>query len=247
MGLTIHYEFESKTEPGEQMRAMHAYALQMKEEGLLSSVSDLKYRDFTSPDERPAAYHEIVEESPDRALVFYNSLSYWRVNKIYRFLPEKIYSFVVWWGEGCESTEIALATHEGFAWGHGKRIKSPFKPGVWRGRSFTKTTYATHPVSAHLAVVALLDEAKRLGILKRVSDEGDYWKNRDLSELAKNFSSDHVMLAAFAERMTSLLSDTDMTMVAPIKDRADYNDLLVAASKKSTLEILRALKEKSDE
>ena len=58
----------------------------------------------------------------------------------------------------------------------------------WSWRSFCKTHYASDPRCAglpnflrcHLGVVALLDEAKKLGILGTVSDEGDFWETRSL-------------------------------------------------------------------
>jgi hypothetical protein len=46
-------------------------------------------------------------------------------------------------------------------------------------------------------VVALLDEAHRLGILGKVSDEGDFWETRSLERLTKEIGEQSAMLAGF--------------------------------------------------
>ena len=38
-------------------------------------------------------------------------------------------------------------------------------------------------------MVALLDEAQRLGILGEVSDEGDFWETRSLERLTKEIGA----------------------------------------------------------
>jgi hypothetical protein len=42
----------------------------------------------------------------------------------------------------------------------------------------------------------MLDHAKQLGILKSVSDEGDYWQGRDIEALARNVGEWNETLAA---------------------------------------------------
>ncbi len=46
-------------------------------------------------------------------------------------------------------------------------------------------------------MVALLDEAKKLGILGTVSDEGDFWETRSLERLTKEIGDQSAMLAGF--------------------------------------------------
>jgi hypothetical protein len=75
----------------------------------------------------------------------------------------------------------------------------------WSWRSFCKTHYASDPrcgglpnfLRCHLGVVALLDEAKRLGFLGMVSDEGDLWETRSLDRLTKEIGDQRAMLAGF--------------------------------------------------
>jgi hypothetical protein len=48
-----------------------------------------------------------------------------------------------------------------------------------------------------LGVIALLDEAKKLGVLGAVSDEGNFWATRSLKQLTKEVGEQSAMLAAF--------------------------------------------------
>lgn len=75
----------------------------------------------------------------------------------------------------------------------------------WSWRSFCKTHYASDPrcgglpnfLRCHLGVVALLDEAQKLGILGTVSDEGDFWETRSLERLTREIGDQGAMLAGF--------------------------------------------------
>ena len=72
--------------------------------------------------------------------------------------------------DGCESFDIKLVE---------------YKPNHWFGAGFTKTQYAQVFEAAHLLVIQMLDYCKAAKILKSVSDEGEYWKSRDLQKLRK--------------------------------------------------------------
>lgn len=70
---------------------------------------------------------------------------------------------------GCEPFQIVLGR--------------PAEGDEWVGRGFTKTQYAEDFFKAHLTVVTILDMVNAAGMLEDVSDEGGYWKDRDLSVL----------------------------------------------------------------
>jgi hypothetical protein len=64
----------------------------------------------------------------------------------------------------------------------------PDEPSSWRWHSACKTQYASnesedHFVTCHTTLVALLDEAVRLGFIVDVTDEGEYWESRDVDRL----------------------------------------------------------------
>ncbi len=85
----------------------------------------------------------------------------------------------------------------------------------WFWGSFCKTQYASNPehggvphfLRCHLAVVKLLDRAKELGILESVSDEGDYWEDRDVESLARHVGEWNSMLAGWAGQLKDALED----------------------------------------
>jgi hypothetical protein len=85
-------------------------------------------------------------------------------------------------GEGCESFDIMLGRL-----GKGR---------IWHGQGFTKTQYATHFHTCHLAVCEMLDFCKDAGILKRVLDDGQFYETRDIQELARNLNASTEMIQA---------------------------------------------------
>jgi len=86
-------------------------------------------------------------------------------------------------GEGCDWFDIQIG-----------RIGNSKK---WRGGSFTKTQYAEDFVHSHLAVIKMLDLCKEAGILKSVSDEGNFWKTRDLKVLADEINNYTLLIKSF--------------------------------------------------
>ena len=55
-----------------------------------------------------------------------------------------------------------------------------------------------HFVRCHTAIVALLDEAARLGFDVRVDDEGEYWEDRDVRKLAAKVDDMNHLIAGLA-------------------------------------------------
>ena len=97
-------------------------------------------------------------------------------------------------GQGCEPANFGLCRYPGEVSDPGfGRHQTKLK--CWSWHSFCKTHYASDPrcgglpnfLRCHLGVVALLDEAQRLGILGKVSDEGDFWETRSLERLTALF------------------------------------------------------------
>ena len=86
-------------------------------------------------------------------------------------------------GEGCEWFDIQIG-----------RIGNSKE---WRGYGFTKTQYAEDFVHCHLVVIKMLDLCKEAGILKSVSDEGNYWNTRDLKVLADEINNYTLLIKSF--------------------------------------------------
>ena len=111
-------------------------------------------------------------------------------------------------GEGCETFEVMLGR-----FGNGK---------IWRGLRFTKTQYAEHFVSCHLAVIKMLDLCKEAGILKSVEDEGHYYETRSLEVLAENINYHTGMLKAISKALTAPAGKKGMVLVSNVERSANY-------------------------
>ena len=77
-------------------------------------------------------------------------------------------------------------------------------------------------MDAHLAVIAMLDACKEAGILKSVSDEGNYWKTRDVEELAKNINASTDMLRAISAALKSPAKKKGFQFHSAIEKSANY-------------------------
>jgi hypothetical protein len=133
----------------------------------------------------------------------------------YRVKPQRVVAFSTWPGEGSEEANFGLAVfpktievEDRSRWPHRtKRVRTGL--GDWSWGSFCKTQYASNPecggvenfLQCHLAVVKLLDHAAAIGILKEVSDEGDYWQKRDVKALAAEVGDWNTMIAGWSGRL----------------------------------------------
>ena len=116
--------------------------------------------------------------------------------------PLHIISFSTKPGQGCEPANFGLCRYPGEVSDPGfGRHQTKLK--CWSWHSFCKTHYASDPrcgglpnfLRCHLGVVSLLDEAKKLGVLRTVSDEGGFWETRSLERLTKEIGEQSAMLA----------------------------------------------------
>ena len=79
------------------------------------------------------------------------------------------------------------------------------------------------------AIIKVLDHAKSLGILEEVSDEGDFWQDRDVRALAQQVGQWNEMIAAFAGELKDLLGDQ---IESEITKFPDFEHLEAAGSSK---------------
>ncbi len=130
----------------------------------------------------------------------------------YDVKPVEIIAFSAWPGEGCESLELGLArypaTIEFWDYRYARRTRRRMLrtrlAGQWRWGAFCKTQYASakglpHFLRCHLLVIAVLDRARELGILRHVSDEGGYWRSRRLDTLGGRVGEYNVFIGAMAK------------------------------------------------
>jgi hypothetical protein len=155
MGLTIHYGLQmSGNDP----------ALALKQ------VERLRRRALALPFE---AVGEIKHRVGAECLAEHDRLHRFAIRGTDELAArvEEIIGFSVEPGEGCESAEFGL-----------RRLG-----GVYDWQAYCKTAYATggglNFLRCHLAVIAMLDHAQELGLLRWVDDEGGYWERRDWVDL----------------------------------------------------------------
>ena len=85
----------------------------------------------------------------------------------------------------------------------------------------------------------MLDYAKELGILAKVSDEGEFWEKRDVKALAEEVGDWNAMIAAGVGAFGDLFGGN---VEAPIKSFPDFEHL-EAKGQKSIDAWLRKFKE----
>ncbi|MEK6832654.1 MAG: hypothetical protein AABY32_01290 [Nanoarchaeota archaeon] len=90
-----------------------------------------------------------------------------------------------WFGEGCEPTNFGF-----YRKGKGK---------IWKGKSFTKTQYAEEFVKAHISVCHLLKFAQKIGLVTKVSDEGDFYETNDMTKLVDNSEENLQLIAGMVD------------------------------------------------
>lgn len=130
--------------------------------------------------------------------------------------------------EGSEPANFGLCRYPATVNWNGQTIETKLEG--WRWHSFCKTQYASDPtcggvpnfVKCHLFVVSVLDLAKEAGILKEVSDEGDYWTKRDADALAEEVGTWNGMIAAFGGALKDAMGGATSS---PIFDRPDFEHL----------------------
>lgn len=196
MGLTIHWDLELKGTDGEAFEKLQA---------LRTLAEKLPFGKIEGPAELDFAAFQKAYKAGKR----YGGWKHWASiqggfadgKRI-----EKAFCLHLWPGEGCEPMNIGL-----------RRVDNSLN---WNWASFCKTQYAEEFVKCHLLVIRILDECKRLGILKRVSDEGDYWKTRDLSKLGDNINESTKMLQGLLGTLSQAVGKENVE--APITKKATH-------------------------
>ena len=154
---------------------------------------------------------------------------------------------------GAESASIGLASHPpvvlhrediiernqdgsefGRICGQGDPIEFPTRRrGYYSWHSFCKTQYAGNPklggepnfLKAHLSLIELLDQIKAAGVQVRIRDDSRYAKHRDVNRLLRDLRRWDAVVANIVGKFSDALGDNSDSLVAPIKDRPDFEHL----------------------
>ena len=209
MGLTIHYQLQSTSRSPAKTRQLVA---QLRQKAL-----DLPFKgvgEIIDLDGDQADIDKLPKKDPNRWLLIQAGRYVEKGERHYRVNPTQVIAFSTDPGEGSEPANFGLAVYPKTIEVEGKKVRTGLSNWSWS--SFCKTQYASNPecggvenfLRCHLAIVKLLDHAAALGILKEVSDEGDYWKQRDVKALAAEVGDWNSMIAGWAGRLKDAFGET---------------------------------------
>lgn len=155
--------------------------------------------------------------------------------------PIEVIGFTAYPGDECEPMNCFLARYPESA-RLGGLVVRPAISG-WAGSSFCKTQYASgvapaHFLKCHLTVTAALDAAKGIGLLESVTDEGEFWSDRDHVKLLKTVDRWNAGIAAFVGSMQDALG---IKVAAPIKSHPGFERLEHLGGNGDTAAFARAI------
>ena len=215
MGLTIHYALHADTDSPTKARQLVEQLRQKALDLPFTEVGPVIETGGNSTD-----LDDVDPTDPNRWLLIQSGQYVERNGRHHRVTPKKVIAFSTWPGQGCEEANFGLALYPTSIEVDGKKI--PTELNNWSWSSFCKTQYASNPdcggvenfLRCHLAVVKLLDHAATLGILKEVSDEGDYFQNRDVPALAKQVGDWNTMMAGWSGRFKDAFGEGIVSEIA---------------------------------
>ena len=199
MGVTIHFKLRAppgtdKTRAKEIMTQLRECGLRYGCAGRVDAVPPLAVDDGARRWGRTWHYAPV----PDRPKARYEA----------EVMPEEGFVLFVRPGIDCETLALGLCRYpEGVDMDDGQNHRTGL--GGWRWEGFCKTQYASlhgweHFRRCHLAVLGLLEAARRLGCRVTVSDEGEYWPRRNEAALRQNVEQMNCAIAAAAGAMKDL-------------------------------------------
>lgn len=219
MGLTIHYRLQANTPSPTKARQLL--------EALRKKALDLPFKEVGEiiDFDGEAADHGRIDKDDENRWLLIQAGQYVNLDeRHYHVPPQRLIAFSTWPGQGCEPANFRLGiypkTIEIEERGRKKKVRTNL--GDWSWSSFCKTQYASNPESGgvenflrcHLAVVALLDHAATIGILKEVRDEGDFWDRRDVKALATEVGDWNSLIAGWAGRLKDQFGDAIQAEIA---------------------------------
>ncbi len=242
MGLTIHYRLRFDGSPEEALTKIS----QLREKAMgmsFEEVSDVRH--FTGADcnfnadkydnnSADSEWRWALIQSNGRNIRITSDGKRLKKNEkssvgCYHISPQpiEIILFRTWPGEGCEEANFGLARYKRYIYFRGQKVLSGLGTG-WHWVSFCKTQYANEKgllnfLRCHTLVVAMLDCAKELGIMKSVDDEGKYWEKRDMKDLAEEVGRWDELIAGFSAMLGKAVGEQNL--VSEIKNHPRYEKL----------------------
>lgn len=217
MGLTIHWDLRA---PADSM----AGDVRKIVESLRQRALDLPFGEVSDIIERTGDIADANKANEDDPLSWFLIQATENIirkvpggRKYISVIPQHIIGVSLWPGKGCEEMNLFLCKYP--------------RRKYWQGNSFCKTQYASNPecggvpnfLRCHMSAIAVLDEAKRLGVLKRMNDESDFWKKRDVKALIEEIGDWNQFIASFGQALQNGVPDA--TVDAQIFEYPDFEEL----------------------
>ena len=243
MGLTIHYDLQSKVDGPQQVRELvarlHKRALSLPL-ARVGHVLELRGSacDCERYDRQDANRWLLIQ-----ARQFSENSAPGDQDSHYPVAPRHLIAFSSWPGEGCEQANFGLCLYPRTV-----RVTDRRRPGYvrlvrtgltgWQWSSFCKTQSASSPqyggvehfLRCHLSIIALLEYAQELQILSDVADEGDFWQQRSVEALARQVGEWN---SAMAARVSQLQDRQGAALVAELGPLATGDQQTTAARGKT--------------
>jgi hypothetical protein len=228
MGLTIHYSLRSAAATVSEARSVvgklrdYAKSLPFLEVGQIvemkgQNVCECERRNKDNP------HRWLLTQATQPIRYTRDGEERWEAVS-----PQHVIAFSVDPGDGCEQANFGLCRYPGSISTSGRRIRTGL--GGWYWASFCKTQYASNPtcggvpnfLRCHIGVIRLLDNAKELGLLDAVKDEGHYWEKRDVPALLKEIDQWNVMIAGAFGAMKDTLESMGQNTRALVAEIAKF-------------------------
>ena len=239
MGLTIHYSFKAQGDEARArtlMQALHQAAqdLPFKELGELVELSGDQC-DYNRRGRDDPLRWLLIQAEQGVEIVSRRRARGGPSHRAWQNVPPiRLIAFTAWPGEGCEESNFGLGQYPAVV----ASAEGPLQTNLsgWHWSSFCKTQYASNPncggvphfLQCHLTVIALLDQARNLGCLERVSDEGGFWEKRNLPALVQEIGSWNEMIAAFGGKLKDLLGGGQLEVRSAITHYPNFEQLEAA-------------------
>ena len=249
MGLTVYYDWKTKTDLASARRMIakfRAIALKLP----FDDVSEIYEQD---PPDRKAAFRPYHHTFRQGALYLSRTRGDGEQEIVH--VPALHALFFTVHVRGAESAPIGLASHppvvvhhedviernkdgseRGRLLGQGDPVEFPTRRrGYYSWHSFCKTQYAGNPkvggeanfLKAHLSLIELLDQIKASGVKVRMRDDSRYARHRDVNRLLRCVRNWDALIANIVGNLGDALKDKSGSLIAPIKERPDFEHLEV--------------------
>ena len=243
MGLTVHWKFSTRKRKKESVLSLLEKLRQRAMDMPFKGVGEIVILEgenvkFTAGDrDDPFLWEKITGQK----YIEYPKQIWEKWARHDSISPEAILCFTIDVGDGSESATIGFCKYPKYIeyvpntiLPH-RKAKMEIKGG-WQMSSFCKTQYANEHglenfLRCHKTLIDFLDYVDELGALESVSDEGDYYENRDLEKLAQEIGEWDSMVAALCGKIQDSLPE-NASLIAPIKNYSNFEYLEAKGNEK---------------